>query len=243
MSDIFSDRTSGSIEIVRKSLSFLEQLILYDRMEEARKFLDRLRETFPAMAAIINLHQSLQHPIDLYSIRQFECKLDASATIKQAVETFEAKQFTSFMTFSNSGIIELTLKKYNAKLEKVLCLESKPGGEGSVLCQRLQNKGIDASVVDDSAFEKDMELVDTVLIGCDCYCDYMLINKIGTEKLCHVAYKQKKPVYCLTSQIKWISCENMRNLPINEIFERIPIPQGVTVITSAAAPCSDNPCR
>ncbi len=221
MNDILSDRTSGSIEIVRKSLSFLELLILYNRLEEAQSFLTRLRDTFPSMAVVINLYRELHSSMDLASIRQFEQKLDVSKSVVHASAIFDNPSIASVMTFSNSSMIEWTLKHSHDNVERVVCIESLPGGEGEILCERLCSNKLDARLIEDNEVETELNEIDCVLIGCDAFCEDMLINKIGTNKLVDTAQKKGKPVYCLASEIKRLPADELRKLPVKDIFERV----------------------
>jgi translation initiation factor eIF-2B subunit delta len=102
----------------------------------------------------------------------------------------------------------------------VICTESRPVCEGTVLAGELRKAGIRAEVVTDASMFRVMEQVDLAVCGADSVSEAGVTNKTGTALLALAARELDRPLYAL--------CGSQKFLPV-----------GYRLPRGAAAPAGD----
>ncbi len=173
--EISRDRTSGSSEICRRTCALLSEI---DR-DEGRKAAEIIVKAHRPMAL---LHSCIRRYLDGEDIsdfmEQYEERMKNAA--ENALKLLNGKE--SVVTISSSSAVETTLSGFNGK---IFLMESRPILEGTMMAERLSEKGRDVTVVSDaygiSMVAKGM--VSAVIVGADAIYRNMLINKVGTYAL------------------------------------------------------------
>jgi translation initiation factor 2B subunit (eIF-2B alpha/beta/delta family) len=120
-----------------------------------------------------------------------------------ALELFDRR--TKVLTLSYSSNVEAVLRNaYQKKLlDRVIALESRPGGEGVVFASRLRDLGVSVKVVPDSTMHIYLKDVDFVMVGADAITyDGCLVHKVGTRLLAEKAYDLSKPIVVVFEPFK-----------------------------------------
>ena len=133
-------------------------------------------------------------------------------------------------TFSRSGTLAKILQPIiNEAADnddylsfRIVCAQSTPGDEGELMAQDLNCDW----VADDDMYRmiEEGNKIDLIVIGSDCVLEgnEIMINKIGTKKLCEVAQKFNIPVYCCVD--RWKVWDDNFPPPIEEdLFEIVPL--------------------
>lgn len=215
---IKSDKTSGSVELAKKSAKILIDLSKEDcsisKINNAAKL---LVEAQPAMTSIFNLANHLLFYIDKNKNKILKdiVKIYCENFIKE-LETSDKKISRNAMKIikDNSKIITnsysstvfntLISAKKSKKNFSIVCTESRPNNEGVKLSEKLGKNKIDVRLIVDSAVFSFINHSDVVLVGGDSITDNYLINKIGTKGIAISAKYYKIPVYALCSKTKFL---------------------------------------
>ena len=105
------------------------------------------------------------------------------------------------LTLSRSGTVLSALGE--ADVESVVVLESRPGGEGVGVAERLAEEGLDVTLTFDGRVAGVLGDVDTVLVGADTVrADGTVVNKVGTHTAAVVAGRYDVPVYAVAATDK-----------------------------------------
>ncbi|MFN4110685.1 MAG: hypothetical protein ACK4G1_00290, partial [Ignavibacteria bacterium] len=109
----------------------------------------------------------------------------------------------------------------------IFILESKPGGEGNLIYQKLKKLEMKVHFVKDKEMKKIIDQVDLILIGADkILLKKWFINKVKTKKLLTLARQKGRPVLLLAFREKIIKTEipikHFQKLrPDKNLFEKI----------------------
>lgn len=104
---------------------------------------------------------------------------------------------------------------------EVLCLESRPGGEGRRLASYLRRGGICARVVPDDRRHAALLEVDLVLIGADAVePNGTVVHKVGTRALAEAARRAQRPLFVLAGHSKFAAARRRGALGVR--FDRTP---------------------
>jgi translation initiation factor 2B subunit (eIF-2B alpha/beta/delta family) len=106
------------------------------------------------------------------------------------------------LTLSRSGTVRRTLARLD--LDRVYVAESRPGGEGRTVAERLSESS-DVTLLADSTVAHAIasEPVDAVLVGCDTVLpDGRVVNKVGTRAAALAARHEDVPCLVVTAQDK-----------------------------------------
>lgn len=223
---IKSDNTSGSIELARKSVEVLmllsnENFSLY----QIKMTLRSLVKAQPAMASIFtfannllsslenNKNQQYSDQVNKYCIR-FLSDLDNSDKLvsEKARNLINNNSTIITHSFSSAVLNTLTYAKKSGLEFSVICTESRPKNEGVKLAKLLGSKNINVKLIVDSAIFSFLLEADIIFVGADAVTSNGLVNKIGTLGLVTYAHQLKKPVYALSSNIKFLPKDYKLNL-------------------------------
>jgi translation initiation factor 2B subunit (eIF-2B alpha/beta/delta family) len=116
---------------------------------------------------------------------------------------------------------------------RVICTESRPGGEGRALARHLNGVGIPTTLALDAAAASLTGEIDLVLLGADALTQAGLVNKIGSCGIAWAAAASNVPCYVVASTEKiWPAALN----PLPHIADQDPnevwsdAPKGVRVL-------------
>ena len=111
------------------------------------------------------------------------------------------------LTHSHSSTVrEALFHAWNGgKKFSVICTESRPMNEGTILAKKLAEKGISVTLISDSAVFHFIDRSDIVLLGADSIIRTSIRNKIGTSGIAHYCKEKGIPCYSLCSTQKILS--------------------------------------
>jgi len=107
-------------------------------------------------------------------------------------------------TLSSSAAVEATLARMASRNVGVLVAESLPALEGAELARRLQETGLEATIVPDAEFPDHVGSSDVVLLGADAVTEQSFINKVGSLAAATAAQKAGVSLYVLAQKSKII---------------------------------------
>jgi hypothetical protein len=108
--------------------------------------------------------------------------------------------------------------------ERVLCLESSPGGEGRRFAAELVAAGIPAEFIPDAELDAAVKLVELGLCGADTVTESAFVNKTGTRRLAEALRSLGKPLYVAADRTKYLPVEHYAPPGLDGPFEEIPRP-------------------
>ncbi|MBS3107626.1 translation initiation factor eIF-2B [Candidatus Woesearchaeota archaeon] len=134
---------------------------------------------------------------------------------------------SKIFTHCHSGSVIAVLKEVKKKNITVYCTESRPRFQGRMTAKELTNFGIKTIHFVDSAAETYLKECDLVLLGADSVegaVRKVVFNKIGSMNIAMIAHYYRKPVYHVTSLLKYDYDRKteMEFRDIKEIWERPP---------------------
>ncbi len=240
--EITHDNLSGSQDIASKA-SHLILHLTRDRKHTSPEALRRdllkvgrrLLHAQPAMASLLNLFNTVLSALnDLPngSTGVREIRFTTKAFIREMNEHNEAisnhlfrqvRTKDTILTYSGSrSVREALLRCWKKdKLFSVICSESRPACEGSVLARRLIAQGIPTSLTTDAlalslltSSHSSNGGINMILVGADSVSPWGIINKAGTQPLALVAHQTSVPLYCLAGSEKFFP----GNFPVDRII-------------------------
>jgi len=126
----------------------------------------------------------------------------------------------SIITISRSSTVLAVLGALEP--ERVLCLESSPGGEGRRSAAELNERGIPAETVPDAEVGAAVERIELGLCGADAVTGHVFVNKIGTRRLAEALRALGKPLYVAADRTKYLPVEYYEPPGPGGPFEEIP---------------------
>ncbi len=244
--EIIHDKLSGSQDLTHQAGSLILQLLRGKKdpsPERLRRDLlkvgSRLLHAQPAMASLLNLFNTI-----LFTVNDAHDGPAAVREVRTATQGFIRKMNEhnkalsnhlfrrlrtkdTILTYSGSRSVRESLvhcwKK--GKRFSVVCSESRPAGEGTLLARRLVAKGIPTSLTTDAlalslltASHRSKGRVNMTLVGADSVSPRGLTNKAGTHPLALVANHSSVPFYALAGSEKFLPW----NFPIERAIQDIP---------------------
>ncbi len=199
---IIFDYQTGSQEINENIL----KLLLKIRSKQTFEYvLNLFQEDFSSFEVIQNTVVELKSHLHKKSLAQvkeiIKNKINSyEKRIIQLYQKIEPRLFNGIkiLTISNSKTVLdlMKLMHQNGINPKVFVLKSLPGGEGKILYSKLKNLKINSYLIEDSALDEVIKMIDIVIIGADkILAEKWFVNKIGTKKLVNLARKNSKPVF------------------------------------------------
>ncbi len=96
-------------------------------------------------------------------------------------------------SYSTSVLKTLEKAHLQGKIKKVIVTESRPGSEGLVMAEKLDELGIQTVLIVDSAVNYVMRDVSIVLLGAEAItANGALVNKVGSSVISLIAYHKRK---------------------------------------------------
>ena len=138
--------------------------------------------------------------VESIAIEAIDAALDADRRAAEAARPVVRGE--TVLTLSRSGTVLAVLC---GAPERVLVAESRPGGEGVGVAERVADAGVESAVCVDAAIAHVLatEPVDAVLLGADTVlADGTLVNKVGSRAAAIAADEAGVPVYVVTSSDK-----------------------------------------
>jgi translation initiation factor 2B subunit (eIF-2B alpha/beta/delta family) len=119
------------------------------------------------------------------------------------------------LTISSSATVveALTVRKPRT----VVCMESRPGGEGLSMAGMVSAYS-DVEVIDDERAIAELP-AEAVLIGADAITPTAVVNKVKSLELVRAAAEADLPRYAVAGAVKLVPCE----LPVPELFQAVPL--------------------
>ncbi|HEX5439344.1 MAG TPA: hypothetical protein VFW76_00540 [Ktedonobacterales bacterium] len=218
---IRDDRQHGASWLARAAASVLLRLteprddVHADRWDAVvRIAAQALVASRPSMAAVANTAARIwgagQSAAHAEARKQLRATAERLATqdeqIQHALRTHAEKLFLgNVYTMSRSGTVEDVLRDLGQRriIGRVLIGASVPGGEGVAMGRALAQRGLDVTLVADTACGLFIGEATCVVLGADSVrADGSLVNKVGSYPLALVAREAGKPVYVLCETLK-----------------------------------------
>ncbi len=243
---ITQDNLSGSQEITNKASLLILQL-LRDRKHPSPELLgrdllkvgSRLLHAQPVMASLLNLFNtalSALNDVPSGSTGVREIRFTTKTFIREMNEHNEnisnhlfrqVRTKDTILTYSSSRSVREALLRCwkKGKRFSVICSESRPAGEGTLLARRLVAGGIPTSLTTDalalsllSASHGSEDRVNMILVSADSVSPRGLTNKAGTHPLALVANHTSVPFYALAGSEKFFPW----NFPVERMIPDAP---------------------
>lgn len=248
LDEIARDNLSGASEILQEVIRFVhEQLLASERTPHHLVYRDlahSAREILRAhspMAALFHFCNQIllaaERNMALESFSRHLAELaqefsrqqirDEEKAIAHALALLPAP--TTVATLSKSSLVLNFLMRAAEKrlLVGVVVLESRPMREGCLLAEQLHRFGVRVHLLVDAAVSHALDRSDLIMIGADAFSSQKLCNKIGTWPLALLAQAHRKPVYCLSTTVKYLPGNIVlpfsdRDHPASEVWNDAP---------------------
>jgi translation initiation factor 2B subunit (eIF-2B alpha/beta/delta family) len=272
----FNDNISGASEIFHRAALFLiEQLRDPAESENDRERIlsiaGHILSKQPRMAPLYHLLN-----LTLDSWNKYRDDTDGREKVIQQIENFASREKRAGKHIARHLLLSLhqkTIGVYSRSsviLNALLCArkqdidfrvyitEARPNLEGQKTAMELANAGIDTTLVVDAALAHVVQQSDLLCVGADRISETVAINKTGTKALALLAQQVNKPLYIISSEIKFlpdkINMQEEHNHPASEIspeqkenlhywnkyFEEIPLTLFSGVISESGMLSMDN---
>ncbi|ELZ79236.1 translation initiation factor aIF-2B subunit alpha [Haloferax gibbonsii ATCC 33959] len=208
---VAADETHGSAWISLRALEVLRDAAAEaDSRDAVASVARRLRDARPSMAAVENRVNRVMadSETDPESVRRrAEAAIDAAAeaddsAAARAAELVRERGFDRIATLSRSGTVLAALEAAGAS---VLVSESRPGGEGVGVAERLVRLGLSVTLTTDAALPGLVAggEADAVLLGADSVlASGGVVNKVGSLPVALAAARADVPVFAVCARDK-----------------------------------------
>jgi translation initiation factor 2B subunit (eIF-2B alpha/beta/delta family) len=169
----------------------------------------------PSMAPLWRLgSDALESPDHGAAARDFARRLAAE---QKGVSTRAAALLSgTVLVQSYSGTVVAAVVAAGVR---ALCARSEPGGAGVLTATRLNERGIQAQVVEDEDAPEHAGRADAVLTGADAVGPAGVVNEVGTRRLAEAATAAGRRALVVAGSSKLVAAD----LPAPHPFERIPL--------------------
>ena len=228
------DRHSGASEIVVRVAEFLRTDIdeWSTDLTKLAAFGLKCIGAQPSMAPLINLFNDL-----LWKIQESS---SGPAGADQVLDLYTERPVfpalpvefcppgSCILTVSYSSSVLGVLRATRDRIDRVICLESRPLNEGRTMAEKLAESNIRATVTVDAAVVEMAARADVAISGADCVYPDGLINKQGTHILALAARRMDKQVVAVVSESKLIGqdaverCMEISDQNPNEVWASPP---------------------
>ncbi|SHH17340.1 IF-2B domain-containing protein [Thermosipho atlanticus] len=209
----------GSIEVANWILDKFES-IDYDTTKILIKDFIFLK---PDMSVIRWIEKKLNENLSIAQIKK-ELNNSLNETLENATKFFNFE--ASVVTISNSQTLFEFFKKINHKLN-IYIPESRPGGEGFTLFEKLSNLHHNIKLINDMEIHKFVQISDYAISSADGILENGdIVNKIGTKLLAITATYYNKPFFVIADKTKYFG-----QIPKDSIFEIVPKSLITAIIT------------
>ncbi|MFC7130891.1 NUDIX domain-containing protein [Haloferax chudinovii] len=211
---ISDDETHGSAWISLRALEVLRDAAAEaDSRDALASVARRLRDARPSMAAVENrinrvMSESNSDPKSVR--RRAEATIDDAAeaddaAAARAAELVRERGYDRLATLSRSGTVLAALEAAEAAEAAVLVAESRPGGEGVGVAERLARSGRDATLTTDAALPGLVAAggADAVFLGADSVlASGGVANKVGSLPVALAATRADVSVFAVCARDK-----------------------------------------
>ena len=203
-----SDDRSGAAEIAARAA---EGLALLGAQRDVARAARHLVRAHPAMAPLWRLGAATLSAKDhRAAARRFgEALAVESDGVARAAE-WALPRRAVVVTHSASSNVFAALVRHHARVTRVICTVSLPGGEGRALARRLEREGIETEVVPDAAVGRAASEADVALCGADAITEQAAVNKVGTMLLALAAEQAGIGFYVLAGTSKFLPARAWR---------------------------------
>ncbi len=204
LESIRGDREHGSAYISHRALEVLRDAAILDRdMEDLRTLAVEILEARPSMAVVRNRINRVMYqasdPGDIARLAHEAIGTAVNNDRRAARNASEMIQGKTVLTLSRSGTVSDAILRARPH---VFIAESRPGGEGIEEAARMDEAGIDVTLVPDAGVAS-LPVFDLVLVGADTILPAGdVVNKLGTHLLGLLAAARKVPMYVASSADK-----------------------------------------
>ena len=198
---ILTNRTEGATALFEQFYAAATGL----SPEAVRRGLGDCRAAFPMMATWAYAETRLSEGVSLAALAR-AMALQTEATIRQGSIALASYQVV--LTLSNSSLVRRALIRRHEdreRLRKVLCLVSRPGGEGRQLVAALLRAGCQGESVADHHLASALDKAQAGVLGADMFDHEGFINKVGSRQMVRQAKRLNKPVLVLAERFKGVS--------------------------------------
>lgn len=202
---IQSDNTKGAVELTTQVAAILARV----DSEVLEPTAQALVAAQPSMAPIFNLCNVVLHVSKKNRqtiIDDYLTKLQNAGEQISAIANAHIEYGNTIMTHSYSSTVRdaLLVAEADGKKLTIICTESRPMNEGTLLAQQLAEANIQVQLIVDAAMQYHLSEVDLVLFGADTIYPGGILNKIGSSMLALAASAANVPVYSLASSHKFL---------------------------------------
>ncbi len=204
------DHQSGASEIVARVAEFLRTDIdeWSADLKKLAAFGLQCIGAQPSMAPLITLFNDL-----LWKIQESS---SGPAGADQVLDSYTARPVfpalpadfcrpgSCVLTVSYSSSVLGVLRASKDRIDRVICLESRPLNEGRTMAEKLAESNIQVTVAVDAAVVEMAARADFAISGADCVYPDGLVNKQGTHMLALAARRMDKQVVAVVSESKLI---------------------------------------
>jgi eIF-2B alpha/beta/delta-like uncharacterized protein len=220
LEEIKNDTTHGADYISNLALKVMIHLASKeysesdDLMRDIRFYAREIIELRPSMSPLTSKIIELMHRIDPgLSLDEVRSQVKASARIiirgsddrlERIVKNLhsETGDIDSVFTHSRSSTVLGVIQGLGAK--KCLCTESRPLFEGREMAKMLRDRGVDVTLIVDSAIGMFIDSAELALSGADSVlADGSVVNKVGTKVLALSALDAGVPFYTVCDTYKF----------------------------------------
>jgi translation initiation factor 2B subunit (eIF-2B alpha/beta/delta family) len=205
------DRESGASEIALRAAEALSALPRSD-LQQAVAALVR---GHPSMAPLWRLGSEALESTD-HAGAAMGCARRLAAEQKGVAVRAAALLSGTVLVQSYSGTVVAAVVVAGVR---ALCARSEPGGAGALTASRLNERGIEAHVVEDKDAPHHAARADAVLTGADAVGPGGVVNEVGTRRLAEAAIAAGRRALVLAGSSKLVAAD----LPAPHPFERIPL--------------------
>jgi len=166
----------------------------------ARRLLRRADELLNSGMASGEIAQNLV--LEIQRIREdIEKAVHVAATL--CARRIEEGETIMTCSYSQTVLEVFQLAKRDKRFN-VIVTESRPGGEGVLLAERLEKAGVDVTLIVDSAVRYFMKDVDKVIVGADAIAaNGAVVNKVGTSLIALAAHEARVRFYVAAETYKF----------------------------------------
>ncbi len=163
--------------------------------------------------------------------KQFLGDLENSSKRIAEIGSKRIKSNSVVLTHCHSSTVTDLLKraKFEGKVFKVICTETRPVLQGQITAKEMLEMGVETTFIVDSAARFFMNDVDLVLVGADAITsEGNVINKIGTSMVALIAHEARTPFYVVSELLKFDPAtvsgdyEKIEERSPNEIWKNAP---------------------
>jgi len=197
---IVADKRSGAAELAVRTAAALAEL---DSDRDILRAARRVLKVHGAMASLWRVFDAALTGSRALARMRDELESESDAVASAAAGWALPRRNAMVVTHSSSSAVLATLLRAGAaRVTRVECTTSLPGGEGRALAARLRRAGFAARAIPDAAIARACAEADVVLVGADAITPQAIVNKCGTMPLVLTARECGAACYALAGASK-----------------------------------------